>query len=113
MPSMHANHRDCLYSPIKISNCLPMTLRFDLDDELNKSDEQSSTFNSLINPGENLNIHLILKKLVSCKVHISNYLNASWLGVIDWSKLMNDKTDTYRLDMTIAPTTEMQINENC
>lgn len=92
-----------LYSPISLTNCLPISFRFDV---YNKDQRYCSQ----LEPGENFNINLSVNTMRQCKLHIINYLNASWLGDIDWSDFTEKNQETLKLDMRIAPTTEMQVS---
>ncbi len=105
MPQMSANRRVCLYAPIKIYNSLPFSVRIDIDDV--------SPCN-MIEPGEVLNIHLSIKKLNTCRIHIS-YLNVNWQGVLNWSKFVNNrgelvpKIEPEKINMVLSPTTELSV----
>jgi vacuolar protein sorting-associated protein 13A/C len=103
LPSMHANYTVALYPSLKISNCLPINLRIDLNDEI-------TPYSILIKDGENLNVHLSRTKLKQCKVHIVNYLGVSWVGTInwDWNKL---ESDTDKIEMDIVPNAEMALSD--
>ena len=107
MPSMHANYKVMLYSPIKLCNVLPFQFRIDIDNE--------DSYSTVINSGESLYIHLQLSKLASFKVHVINYLNTSWMGKINWPKLfdLHNSPETRgdeKLEMTLAPTTEIFVS---
>jgi hypothetical protein len=103
MPTMSANRRICLYSPVKIYNSLPLSIRIDIDDE--------SSYSTLIKPGESLNIHLSLSKLNNCRVHVINYLGINWQASIDWSKFINQLSKTIKLDMILTPTNELSVSD--
>lgn len=92
-----------LNSPINLTNCLPLAVRFDV---YNKEERYSAE----IEPGENFNIHLSSSMLGQCKLHVINYLNTSWVGDINWLEFTEFKQETLKLDMRIAPTTEMQVS---
>lgn len=66
MPSMHANYRVKLFSPLKLINALPFEFRIDIDNE--------GTYSSAIKSGEVLYIHLQLSKLTKFQIHVTNYL---------------------------------------
>jgi hypothetical protein len=102
MPSMHANYKVSLYPSLKISNCLPISIRLDIDDD--------KPFSTSLEAGENLNVHLCRSKLKYCKVHILNYLSTSWVGEVNWNKFLEEGVETDRIEMSIAPTTEMQVS---
>lgn len=82
---------------------MPLAIRFDVHD-------QGQRFSTQLEPGENLNIHLSCATLRQCKVHVINYLNTSWVGEIDWLEFTEFKQEILKLDMRIAPTTEMQVS---
>ena len=77
LPSMHANYTVALYPSMKISNCLPIHLRFDVE----------SNLSILVKDGESLNVHLDRSKLKQCKLHVTDYLGVSWVGVVDWERI--------------------------
>ena len=99
---MHANYTVALFPSMKMSNCLPITIRIDVDDE-------KTPFSILLKEGESLNVHLCRSKLKLCKIHIINYLGASWVGAIEWDKIVDQKLETDKIEMTIAPTNEMAV----
>lgn len=92
-----------LNSPINLTNCLPLAVRFDVYN-------QGERFSAELEPGENFNIHLSSSMLGQCKLHVINYLNTSWVGDINWLEFTELKQETLKLDMRIAPTTEMQVS---
>jgi vacuolar protein sorting-associated protein 13A/C len=104
LPSMHANYIVALYPSMKISNCLPINVRIDLDDE-------QTPYSILIKDGENLNVHLSRAKLKQCKIHVVNYLGASWVGTINWEKMIEEKLQTEKIEMTIVPNAEFALSD--
>jgi len=102
MPSMHANYKVKLFSPLKLINTLPFEFRVDIDNE--------GTFSTEIKSGETLYIHLQLSKLTHFQIHVANYLGNSWVGKINWPGLIQSKTENEKLEMTLAPTTELYVS---
>jgi hypothetical protein len=110
MPAMHANYRVALYSPVKILNCLPFTVRLDVDD---RPDDKL-----LLGAGEVLNVHVSRERLQACTLNVADYLGASWVGVVDLTAFVakpdGDGAGTavgevMKLELTVAPTNEMAI----
>jgi hypothetical protein len=103
MPAMHANYKVGLYTPIRLINSLPFQIRLDID-----QDDQP-LFNPTLEPGDSLNLNLSSAHLRSCKVHLLNYLSASWLGKFNLAKIVEDKEEIVKIGMDVAPTTEMYV----
>ena len=103
MPAMHANYKVAIYTPIRLVNFLPLQIRLDIDQN------NQTVFNPTLEPGDSLNLNLSLSSLASCKIHIANYLNATWLGRIDLNKQINTKEEIAKVDMVVQPTTEMLV----
>ncbi len=102
MPSMHANYRVKLFSPLKLVNTLPFEFRIDIDKE--------GTFSTQINSGESLYIHLQLSKLTNFQIHVTNYLGTSWIGKINWPGFVQEKNENEKLEMTLTPSTELYVS---
>jgi hypothetical protein len=106
IPSMHANYTVALYPTLKISNCLPIQIRIDVD----------PANSILVNEGENLNVHFSRDRLKSCKICIVNYLGADWVAQIDWDRIGaaadgDNQLKSEKIEMTIVPNTEMTIQD--
>ena len=118
MPSMHANFKVSLFSPIKLSNCLPFNIRVDVSNQVSSDlDGQSQLLNSQpqlysasIDSGEASYIHLSRKSLENFKVHIIDYLGVSWIGGLNLNQLTDFKKETVKVEMRIAPTIETQVS---
>ncbi|CAF0714006.1 unnamed protein product [Brachionus calyciflorus] len=103
MPAMHANYKVCLYTPIKLINSLPFQIRIDIDRD------GEVLFNPTLEPGDSLNLNLRPESLSSCKIHLINYLNVSWLGLVNLNKLIETKDEVLKIEMNVAPTNEMEV----
>ena len=102
MPSMHANYKVLLFSPLKLINTLPFEFRIDIDNE--------ATYSTQIQSGESLYIHLKLSKLSSFQIHVNEYLGTSWVGKINWPKYIDSKVENQKLEMILAPTNELYVS---
>ena len=96
---MHANYKVMIYSPLKLINTLPFEFRIDIDNE--------GTYSTNIKSGESLYVHLRLTKLTKFQIHVTNYLETSWVGKINWPKFVDSKVENECLEMVLAPTNEM------
>lgn len=91
-----------VFSPLKLINTLPFKFRIDIDNE--------STYCTEIKSGESLYIHLRLSQLTKFQVHVSDYLDTSWVGKINWPKLIDSQVENERLEMVLAPTNELLVS---
>ena len=138
---MHANFRVLLYAPFTVKNSLPFKIRIDVENtKANLSESTNDMANATetklisyeINSGENLVIHTNRSKLRSSQLHVINYLNINWLGLLNWSSLLqqidkvskqakknglqqnaewkNSLSFIEKLEMNVSPTGEMHVS---
>jgi hypothetical protein len=107
MPTMHANHRVILFTPIKLYNCLPFDIRIDI---YTQDNAQDSAYSTQLKQSENIHINLEYKKLDKFKLVIHDYLNLDWNTTLAWSSIIESNEEMHKLEFNLIPTTETQVS---
>ena len=107
MPTMHANHRVILFTPIKLYNCLPFDIRIDI---YTQDNAQDSAYSTQLKQSENIHINLEYKKLDKFKLVIHDYLKLDWNTTLAWSSIIESNEEIHKLEFNLIPTTETQVS---